>query len=364
MSGSAIYDSNAARSSKAQAALRGLARTEMEYRPSLHATAALPFDQHAFFADSQVGYEFHSRNKQLESERIAATGGVRLRMAGCVMEASGTYARRLSEVADDFSAVPGNVEQVAGGDGTLQCGKAVGISPAASLSYRRSRNAQAERRRSDLNSLTLTGGLAYAQPSLGRLSLLASVSNQSYPHRRSPSGQQDGIRVISGMLKLEREAGARLKGSLSAGYIHVDPDLPGVRGFEGPSYGGDLRFTPGGRAAFALAAMRTVEASNRLDVSYYRQDQFSLSMDYAVSVHVDAQLRASWRRRRFAPSPVITDVTPPGSDRNYALGMGLRYALNRRIELSFDGDYQRRNAAADLFDYDGLRAGLTASYRM
>ena len=364
VSASVVYDSNAARSSKAQAAIRGLARAEVEYRPSLNATVILPFDQHAFFADSQVGYEFHSRNKRLESERLAAKGGVRLRTAGCVVEGSANYARRLSELADDFSATPDNVEQIVGANGTLQCRKPVGISPTAALSFQQSRNARAARRRSDLNSVTLTGGLTYAQPSLGRLSLLASLSDQSYPHRIMFEGKRDGIRTVSTMLKLERDAGARMKGSLSAGYIHVDPDLPDVQGFEGPVYGGDLHFTPGGRIAFALSAFRTVEASNRLDVSYYRQDRLSLVMDYAVTPNVDAELRASWRRRRFAPSPAITDVKPPGSDSNYALGIGLRYSLNRRINLNLDGDFEQRKAAADLFDYEGLRVGLTASYRM
>ena len=364
VSATAVHDSNAARSGKAQAAARGLARNEMEFRPSATVSVVLPLDYSSIFADTQVGYEFHSRNKRLESERVAATGGVRLRMLGCVVEASVNYARRLSDLADDFSASPGNVEQISGASGDLRCRPPVGVSPLASISYKRSRNNLAARRRSDLDSMTVTGGLAYEQPSLGRLSVIASLSDQSYPHRLLTGSRQDGIQTVSGMLRLERRAGSLLKGSLSAGYIHVDPDLPGVRGFEGPVYGAELTLAPGGPAAFALAAERTVEASNRLDVSYYRQDQISLSMRYALRPRLNLDLRGSWRRRRFAPSPAVTDVTPPGSDRNYALGGGLRYVLNRRIELMADLDYQRRNAAIDLFDYDGLRAGLTATYRM
>jgi hypothetical protein len=364
VSGTAVHDSNAARSGKAQAAARGLAREEMEFRPSASVSMVLPFDPGSIFTDTQVGYEFHSRNKRLESERIAATGGVRLRMLGCVVEASANYARRLSDMADDFSASPGSVEQITGAGGDLRCRPLVGVSPLASISYKRSRNNLAARRRSDLDSMTATGGIAYEQPSLGRLSVIASLSDQSYPHRLLTGSRRDGIRTVSGMLRLERRAGTLLKGNLSAGYIHVDPNLPGVRGFEGPVYGAELTLAPGGPAAFALGAERTVEASNRLDVSYYRQDQLSLSMRYALGPRVNMDVRGSWRLRRFAPSPAVTDVTPPGSDRNYALGGGLRYVLNRRIELTFDLDYQRRNAAIDLFDYGGLRAGLTAAYRM
>lgn len=364
LSGTAVYDSNAARSGKAQAAARGLAQHEMEFRPSASASVILPFDKNTLFADTQVGYEFHSRNKRLESERIAATGGVRLRMLGCVVEGSANYARRLSDVADDFSASPGNVEQVTGAAADLRCRAPVGFSPLASVSYKRSRNALAARRRSDLNSMTATGGMAYEQPSLGRLSLIASLSDQSYPHRPLIGAGRDGIRTVSAMLRLERQAGTLLKGSLSAGYINVDPDLPGVQGFDGPVYGAELTFAPGGPVAFGLSAERTVEASNRLDVSYSRQDQLSLSMRYALGPRLNADVRGTWRMRHFAASPVITDVTPPGSDRNYALGGGLHYVLNRRIELGFDLDYQQRNAAIDLFDYGGLRAGLSAAYRM
>jgi hypothetical protein len=364
VSGTVVHDSNAARSGRAQAAARGLAWNEMEFRPSATVSVVLPLDYSSIFADTQVGYEFHSRNKRLESERIAASGGVRLRILGCVVEASANYARRQSDLADDFSASPGNVEQISGARADLRCRPPVGVSPLASVSFKRSRNNLTARRRSDLDSITVTGGLAYEQPSLGRLSVIASLSEQSYPHRLLTGSRKDGIRTVSGMLRLDRRAGSLLKGSLSAGYIHVDPDLPGVRGFEGPVYGAELTLAPGGPAAFALAAERTVEASNRLDVSYYRQDQINLSMRYALSPRMNMDLRGSWRLRRFAPSPAVTDVTPPGSDRNYALGGGLRYVLNRRVELMADLDYQRRNAAIDLFDYGGLRAGLTAAYRM
>src|SRR3546814_1058866 len=78
VSGAAIYDSNAAGASKARAAARGLVQEEMEFRPSINASLVLPFDDHVFFLDTQAGYEFHSRNKRLESERIAVDGSVRL----------------------------------------------------------------------------------------------------------------------------------------------------------------------------------------------------------------------------------------------------------------------------------------------
>jgi hypothetical protein len=367
LSGTATYDSNAARSGKAQAAARGLVQEEGEFRPSVSAALVLPFDQHGFFLDTQAGYEFHTRNKRLESERIAVAGGVRLHMAGCTIDPGVSYRRRLSDVEDDFSNTVGNVEEVTGASGTLRCKRAIGFSPVASASYTRSRNQLAARRRSNLNSVTVSAGMAYAQPSIGRLSLSASLTDSRYPNRQFDTGAglvTDGIRNIAATVQLERRIGTKLQGSISAGYVVVDPDLASVRSFKGASYGADIRFMPGGRASFTLAAARSVEASNRLDVSYYRQDEVKLGMHYVVSPLIGADLRASWRSRHFAATPAITGLAPPQTDRNYAAGGGFSYAMNRRIDVRLDADYQRRNAAIDLFDYDGLRVGLSVNYGM
>ncbi|MBK5265348.1 MAG: outer membrane beta-barrel protein, partial [Alphaproteobacteria bacterium] len=233
--------------------------------------------------------------------------------------------------------------------------------------WMRSRNQLAARRRSNLDSFTVSAGIAYAQPSIGALSLFATLTDSRYPNRQFDTGVglvTDGIRNIAGTVQLERRIGSRLQGSISAGYVVVDPDIAGVRSFRGTSYGADIRFTPGGRASFTLAAARSVEASNRLDVSYYRQDEVKLGLHYIVSPLINADLRTSWRSRHFAATPAITGVTPPQTDRNYAAGGGLSYAMNRRIDVRLDADYQRRNAAIDLFDYDGLRVGLSMNYRM
>src|SRR3546814_17713352 len=115
-----------------------------------------------------------------------------------------------------------------------------------------------------------------------------------------------------------------------------------------------LAYMSGGPAKFPLAADRAVEASNRLNVSYYRQDQIRLGMSYVISPRINADLRASCRIRRFALSPAVIDITQPRKERSYRLGGGLTWLANQRIGLSFDIDYQRRNASGTLFTFDGV----------
>lgn len=361
--GSAVYDSNAARSGRAQAAARGLAREEMEFRPSVTAALSLPFDQHAFFADADVGYEFHSRNKRLESERVSAQGGVRLRVRGCTVESAGRYARRLTELGDIYDEPADNVEEVVGARGALRCERLVGVSPVASASYSRTRNALAVRKRSDVDELSISAGLAYQQPSLGRLSLTGALTDARYPNR-VVAGRHDGVRTWSAGLTIERRTGTRLQGSVTANYIWVDPDLPDVAAFSGPSYGADIIWLAGPRAKISLSAVRTVEASNRLDVSYFRQDMMRLSGRYVLTTRLNAETRASWRVRKYAATTVFPGAEPPGSDRSLALGAGLSFALNRRILIGMDADWQSRDAAVDLFDYRGFRLGVSGNWRM
>lgn len=361
--GSAIYDSNAARSGRTQAAVRGLAQEEMEFRPSVTAAVNLPVDQHAFFADADVGYEFHSRNKRLESERISGQGGVRLRIMGCAVETAARYARRLTELGDIYDEPVDNVEEVVGARGGLRCERTVGFSPVASASYSRTHNQLAVRKGSDVDDLSLSAGLAYQQPSLGRLSLIGTLTDARYPNR-SVGGRHDGVRTWSVGLNIERRTGTRLQGGVTAGYIWVDPDLPGVAAFSGPSYGADIVWLAGSRARISLSAARTVEASNRLDVSYFRQDMMRLTGRYVLTPHLNAEMRGSWRVRKYAATTASPGAEPPGTDRSLSLGGGLSFALNRRILLGMDADWQSRDAAVDLFDYRGFRLGVSANWRM
>src|SRR3546814_2533698 len=94
------------------------------------------------------------------------------------------YEMRISDwssdvCSSDLTDAVGNVEEVTSVRGALKCERAVGLSPVASGSYTRSRNEQASRQRSDVDTVTASAGIAYAQPSLGTLSLFATLDRKS-----------------------------------------------------------------------------------------------------------------------------------------------------------------------------------------
>src|SRR3546814_4053221 len=62
--------------------------------------------------------------------------------------------------------------------GVQTCALPICLSPVASGSYARSRNEQASRQRSDVDTVTASVGIAYAQPSLGTLSLFATLRSE------------------------------------------------------------------------------------------------------------------------------------------------------------------------------------------
>src|SRR3546814_9591466 len=93
---------------------------------SINASLVLPFDDHVFFLDTQAGYEFHSRNKRMESERLAVDGSVRLRIGGCSIQTVLGYTRQLSDITDIYTAPVGTIEEVTGVRGARKCERSEG----------------------------------------------------------------------------------------------------------------------------------------------------------------------------------------------------------------------------------------------
>src|SRR3546814_16726310 len=89
--------------------------------------------------------------------------------------------RRASDrITDIDTAAVGNIEEVTGVRGALKCERTVGLSPVSCGSYARSRNEQASRQRSDVDTVTASAGIAYAQPSLGTLDRKSTRLNSSH----------------------------------------------------------------------------------------------------------------------------------------------------------------------------------------
>jgi hypothetical protein len=70
------HHDNAARASAAQAALRGLERSDTIFRPAIGITLQKTAGLATFDLDANLGYDFYARNTQLNREHLSLAGTI------------------------------------------------------------------------------------------------------------------------------------------------------------------------------------------------------------------------------------------------------------------------------------------------
>lgn len=336
--------------------------------PAVNMDIQLPVGRQSVFLSGSLGYDFYMSNSRLNRENIGLAGGVNL--------AAGTRCTGLLSVdytrgqMDDLTFIdgfdPDNVIESRGYNARVNCGEGQGLTYGGGYRHMDSENSSIRRAISDYRSDTFDVSLGYSRPALGTISLYGAYTNTTYPNRIfiGPSGLlEDGVEVYSAGIRGQRQIGAMLSGTVSAGFTKVKPKLPGVSDFTGPSYSANLTFTPGTRMQFSLTAARSVDQSNLLNISYAITDSIALDAEYAMSDSFSLVGGVGYVKRRLEQSPVEDDLFTANNDKNWRVSGGFRYAANRPWSLNGDISYLKRESDNNLFDYGSTRASLMVAYR-
>ena len=145
-----------------------------------------------------------------------------------------------------------------------------------------------------------------------------------------------------------------------AAYTSLDPDAPGVPGYEGITYGGALSYKPSSRLNTNIAFSRDAQPSNRLDSTYSLSERVSVGATYALGYRMSLSLggsHATHRQEGVNLNPGV-DIVHETTDSVFG---AISMKLNRNVSLSVDAAHQQRNADLSGFNYDSNRVGLTAS---
>ncbi|HEY4285106.1 MAG TPA: hypothetical protein VGM62_18730, partial [Chthoniobacterales bacterium] len=118
---SATYYSNAANSSAAIAALRGLKQGDEVYNPSINLNYAKPMGGITFFAAGQAGYDIHQENSILNRERIDLQAGADAQLDVCQTTLVGAWARHQSDLVDLTVNTTKNTQQILSAEVDATC---------------------------------------------------------------------------------------------------------------------------------------------------------------------------------------------------------------------------------------------------
>ena len=376
-----LYDSNIARVDRALAAQEHLRLADEMFLPDVTGLIARPIGPMMLFLRGDGGYDFHRVNTIRDSGHIDISGGAGRRLASCETSVTGLFGQRQSDLAEIYlingaqaQTLLKNVETRENVNGSVQCGRSIGLAPSISVTQSWLSNSSTLRRGVDNQALSVNAGLGYRQPAFGVVSLFGVYDTASYPHRSlfyNGPYIPYGYRVMEGGLRYERHIGARLDAQASISYTSLTPTgdtaafgPAGGSKFGGLTYSLDLTYRVNPRLLIHLNDGRATNASNRIDATYSVDDTYEADATYSMGRRVELKLSVSNRGESYR-GLTQASLLPNGQPYNLLKGSttdvvgSAIYRLNRRFSVALTlGDAERRATPAP-FSYSSTTAGLT-----
>lgn len=360
----------------------GRSKSDISITPSLQLDILVPLGRQSVFARGGIGYDFYTRNSELNRERINLDLGANLQLTNfCATTVDATYLRARSNAGDIIDPITGvfaradNTEEFKSIGGRANCGGAIGISPGFGYRHSETRNSRTAFKFNDSNQDAFDASIGYQRPTLGRLSIYGSYTKGEYPNRDiyfnqfaqfGLIGPHDGVTSYSAGARFERNIGSRISGAVSLGYSWVNPKSPFSQKFRGSSYSLELNVVPTNRLSLDLAASRSAELSNTGVSSFSITEVYSLNGTYKLNERLGLNFGASqqsrdFRRSKDAPQALPNQPIPLDNDKFTRFYGGFVYDLNRRIRLNGLVSQQHRGANDARFRYNNTTASLGVS---
>lgn len=337
------------------------------FAPGVTAAISIPSGRQRWFANAGASYAFYQNNEELNRDRVNLDAGVQSRIGRCDVTPRLGFARGQTDLIDVAFDEVGNVDTRTNVALDVDCARPSGISPFLSLSRSEIENSGARRSFADSTTESASAGLSYSRGALGVLTGFATYANTAFPNRVfvSPGEQiEDGFEVWTTGARLRREVSQRLRGSLSASYSRVEPKAPGEEGFSGVTYGADLSYRPTQLTTVTLNASRDVQPSAREGATYLVANSATLAASYALGQRITLRAGLGHDRRAYEGAAVVPTGTPvfvfPREEEITRVFAGARWQFARRVALTADVGYDRRETDMSGFDYDSARVSLGA----
>lgn len=363
------YDSNVFRVNRR--IVGGPDEGDVRISPGLDVDISLPIGRQRVFLSGFAGYDFYASNSRLDRERILLDGGADLRVVGsCLTAINASLARLQGDLANGLSlfSLPNTEERTAIG-ADVTCGRNPGLQPSVGYTHQRVKNSNRSFNRTNSTSDSFRASLAFARPTFGALSVYGTHSNARYDDRIPlapgiPAGLREGIETYGVGIRYQREIGARLRGTISAGYTWVNPKLGGPR-FRGADYSAGVNYRASERLAINLDARRRAELPNLINALYAITDSVQLSATYRLNPRVSLNLGSSYQYRKLKSSEIFVGQPLFATrDELLLLNAGAGYDVGQRLRLNLGFTHQQRRSDNDLFRYNANQIVFGASYEL
>jgi len=359
----ALYDSNVAES-RAAIGPQPVAPEDELLKPAVLLNLQRVLGRETAFLNGGAGYDFYRQNTFLNRERVDLEGGLRAPIAKCNGVLSGAFSRHQSAL-DELTSVVKNTEDLETVSLQDDCTRTVGFAPLFTVSQGWTQNSDLTRKTVDHRLFSAEGGVVYARPSLGQVSLFGAFEDATFPNAMTDVAgveRENGYQAYAGGVRLTRRLGARIEGEALLSYQVLTPDLPTAKGFSGLTYSLDMTYRASARLRAHVILSRENAPSNRLGSAFSTDDAYSAAMVYEVGARLRLALDGAYRRRTYGSlTPIaVTDLTRESVKSG---GATLTYDLTAKLSLALKVEEEGRAADVTRLGYTSTRVGLTAEER-
>lgn len=362
LSVTARYDDNVPRINDLQPNTRNLSRDDIRISPALQLSYAKNIGRHQVGIRSYLGYDFYTKNTELNRERLVVEPFAYLDLPVCDLAVEGLASRSQSDLGEliivgiDPTVGVDNTETRKRINGRLICGEQYGLRPTFEVERSSGDNSNALRQLADYRVTRLQPGLGYSSPTLGEISLYAVRQDTDLPNQVLANGQPSGYTLRGYGLSYRRNIGSRLNFSGSISNVEVTP-YDGQGGRSGLNGSISLSVVASDRLQWVAFANRAFTSTLTGNATYELSQGYGLTANYAASDRLRFRVGGQYSPRSFFYSVMPTGPFI-GEQSQYDIFGGATYNFNRRMRLNLDVGAQKRDADLAFFDYRSFYAAI------
>ncbi|AJR25598.1 MULTISPECIES: hypothetical protein [Sphingobium] len=320
--------------------------------PSLEATYGMPVGRHDILLRGKIGYDRFISEGQRSKLRLDTEAKANIRFgATCLITPRASYRQQRADYGDINSATE-NLQKFATVGADFTCERP-GLFPVASYEHDRTRNAD-QFDYADQTSDMFMGGIGYAMPSLGTLTVYYERVNS----KRDTLGIEN--RINSYGLRFQRAVTPITQIDADVRWLDVSSDSAAVGGYDGLGWKVSLSTQAIPRLKLTAMTERAIVNDSLIASGFAIDTSYRIQGEFSISELTSAGLYAEWDRRKFRQDAALRPYSIT-ADRNRRFGGLLTRKLSDRFDLTLDAQHYTRRTDTSVSNYSGTQVTLGAA---
>ncbi|GLJ00630.1 hypothetical protein [Sphingobium sp. BS19] len=320
-----------------------------QFSPKVSVAMNRRFGRTAVKIDGTIGYDFNSRFKFLDRQRIIANLGVDLPVGSqCPISFKATHQQFQFDL-NDINSTRSQLQIINRASVDIVCSRP-GISPSIGANYATSSAGGLARGKSE--TWDIHGGVQLTLPSAGVLAVGAQYGQLARPGLEA-LGIMDGSISKRVYISIDRSVAPRFKVSGYIGYMLVNPERDAVPAFSGAAFkiNSSYSFTP--RLILNFSASRDAQAGSGIASTYVITEQYRGALDIDVLNDTSMSLSIARQNRRFFGNDFVSDRAL-NFDHIDSAAFVINRQIGTRFSVGLNGRVLKRRADLDVFEYKSL----------